>query len=208
MARKQRFLAIQARLNQQKYLLKRFIHNPILSVQIDEMETHEHTKLKPLSIALAVHGKTREILGYQISQMPARGPQTEISVRKYGKRADHRAIGMNSLFADLLPYLDPKAEIVSDCNPKYPKWFGVDSLGLRHRKEKGRRGCVVGGGELKKIGFDPLFSFNHTAAMLRAKVSRLFRRTWNTTKKVEGLSQHIAIYIDCHNQRIVQKSGA
>jgi hypothetical protein len=34
-----------------------------------------------------------------------------------------------------------------------------------------------GNGELKKIGFDPLFSFNHTAAMLRDSVSRLVRQT-------------------------------
>ncbi len=27
---------------------------------------------------------------------------------------------------------------------------------------KGRRGCVLGQGELKRIGHDPLFSLNHT----------------------------------------------
>jgi len=38
-----------------------------------------------------------------------------------------------------------------------------------HRTVKGRRGSIAGQGELKKIGFDPLFSLNHTCAMLRAK---------------------------------------
>ncbi|MEQ1722809.1 MAG: hypothetical protein ABL930_06505, partial [Pseudobdellovibrio sp.] len=54
-------------------------------------------------------------------------------------------------------------------------------------------------GELKKIGFDPLFSLNHTCAMMRAKVSRLIRRTWNTTKKPERLSEHLALAVLHHN---------
>jgi len=52
---------------------------------------------------------------------------------------------------------------------------------------KGRRECVVGQGELKGGGFDPLFSLNHTCAMIRAHVSRLFRRTWNTQSESTGL---------------------
>jgi hypothetical protein len=46
--------------------------------------------------------------------------------------------------------------------------------GAVHTTVKGRHGCVVGQGELKKIVFDPLFSFNHTAAMARANINRLF----------------------------------
>ena len=57
----------------------------------------------------------------------------------------------------------------------------------------------VGQGELKKTAFDPIFSINHTFAMMRANISRLIRKTWNTTKKVESLINHLHIYVWMHN---------
>ena len=59
---------------------------------------------------------------------------------------------------------------------------------------------MTGQGELKKLRFDPLFALNHTCAMLRANINRLFRRTWCTTKKKERLEQHLAVYMDFHNR--------
>ena len=67
---------------------------------------------------------------------------------------------------------------------------------------------MVGQGELKKIGKDPLFSLNHTAAMLRANINRLFRRTWRTTKKPERLADHIALYVWYHNSELIQNLAA
>jgi len=63
----------------------------------------------------------------------------------------------------------------------------------------GKKGCIAGQGELKKATFDPIFSINHTFAMMRANISRLIRKTWNTTKKVEGLIDHLNIYVWMHN---------
>ena len=54
---------------------------------------------------------------------------------------------------------------------------------------KGEKAAITGQGELKKKQRDPLFSINHTLAMLRANINRLVRRTWCTTK----------IYMDVHN---------
>ena len=58
---------------------------------------------------------------------------------------------------------------------------------------------MTGQGELKKLRFDPLFSLNHTCAMLRANINRLFRRTWCTTKKAACLKRHVAVYVRFHN---------
>jgi hypothetical protein len=69
----------------------------------------------------------------------------------------------------------------------------------QHVTVEGQRGCIRGQGELKKVKFDPLFSLNHTMAMLRANVSRLIRQTWCTTKKAERLSDHLALYAYFHN---------
>jgi hypothetical protein len=60
----------------------------------------------------------------------------------------------------------------------------------------------VGQGELKSGGFDPLFSFNHTAAMLRANINRLVRKTWCTTKRIDRLEAHIALYVQFHNREL------
>ena len=35
-----------------------YIQNPAMEIQFDDLETHEHTKCKPLSVALAVERKT------------------------------------------------------------------------------------------------------------------------------------------------------
>jgi sugar phosphate permease len=70
---------------------------------------------------------------------------------------------------------------------------------------QGQRGSSTGQGELKKIKFDPLFSLNHTCAMLRANVSRLFRKTWCTTKRPDQLRAHLMIYAEYHNSQLSQK---
>jgi transposase-like protein len=190
---------------QEEFLKEYSAKSPIRDIQFDEMETFERSKCLPLSLPLVVENKTRLVLGFRVSSMPAKGPLAETSRRKYGYRIDERPKAADALFTEIKPYLSPTLEISSDQNPKYPSWIRPHFPNARHRKFKGRRGCVTGQGELKAGGFDPLFSLNHTAAQLRAHVSRLFRRTWNTTKKKEHLAAHIAIYVQTHNQRILAK---
>lgn len=196
-ARKLRFLALQARLRQNEYLLQ-FLHEPIDRIQFDEMETHEHTKLKPLSIALAVCEKSRKILSFQVASMPAKGLLAKKARKKYGPRADDRVPAMRRIFDDLAALASERASFRSDQNPRYPQFFIDHSW--RHQTIKGSRGAITGQGELKKVTFDPLFSLNHTAAMIRANVNRLFRRTWCTTKKAEALADHLWLYMDFHNR--------
>ena len=200
-ARKLYFLSNIARLKQQARL-EEFKASPISYIQWDDLETSEHSKCKPLSVALAVEPKSRKILGFQVSQMPAKGLLAKIAYRKYGYRKDERAKGWNDLFLSLKPIVAPDAVFLSDENPHYPKALKRHFSEAIHKTTKGRRGCVAGQGELKKIGFDPLFSLNHTCAMLRANLNRLFRRTWCTTKKREALIAHLTIYVEYHNSKL------
>jgi hypothetical protein len=177
------------------------------SLQFDEMESFERSKCLPLSIPLAVHPKSRKILGFGVASMPAKGPLAEVSRRKYGLRADHRAREATMLFEALAPLVSEQAEITSDENPKYPAWLRRKFPQIRHRRVKGKRGCVVGQGELKRVVFDPLFSLNHTCAMVRANVNRLFRRTWCTTKRPDRLRAHLQIYVQFHNSVLTQPIG-
>ena len=177
----------------------------VTELQFDELETIEHTKLKPLSIGLAVETSSRRILGISVASMPCGGPLAHCSRKKYGPRKDERAKKASELFASLRPVVHPSSlKIRTDQKTLYPQWLKAHFPQMKHEAYKGRRGCVVGQGELKKIGFDPLFSLNHTAAMLRANINRLFRRTWCTTKKPERLLRHLYLYVRFHNSVLLE----
>ena len=176
----------------------------VSELEFDDMETFEHTKCKPLSITLAVEHRTRWILGAQVSRMPARGLLTQKALKKYGHRTDERDLGRALLFTDISRFVTPKVLIKSDQNPHYAPSVRAYFPEAEHVQYKGREACVVGQGELKKGGFDPLFSLNHTCAMMRAKVSRLIRKTWNTTKRPDRLQMHLEVAILNHNLRLLR----
>lgn len=179
-----------------------FGSHEVQSMVFDDMESFEHTKCKPIAITLAVEEETRLILGFKVASQPAKGLLVKKALKKYGRRKDERSVKRKELFTLLKDVLHPKASIKSDMSTHYTfdvrKYFPQ----CQHTTFKGRKACVVGQGELKAIGFDPLFSLNHTAAMLRANINRLFRRSWNTTKKLENLGYHIALYTLYHNYKI------
>lgn len=172
-------------------------------IQFDDMETFEHTKCKPVAISLAVVEDERRILDYQVCKQPAKGLLVKKALKKYGKRPDERPIYRALLFQNLKPLVTKNVQISTDESTHYiqdiKKHFPLST----HIQHKGRRGCVVGQGELKEGAFDPLFSLNHTAAMVRYKMSRLVRRTWVTTKKLENLKHHLAIMAFQHNRRLL-----
>jgi transposase-like protein len=178
-----------------------------ITLQFDEMETLEHTKLKPLSIGLVVEENSRQILGISVASMPAGGLLAELSRKKYGPRPDHRAAQASRLLGSLKPWVGSrKLTFRTDEKTVYPSWIRRHFPECQHLTHKGRRGCVVGQGELKKIERDPLFSLNHTAAMFRANVNRLFRRTWCTTKRPERLLAHLYLYLRYHNTELIRAS--
>ena len=172
-------------------------------IEFDDLETFEHTKCKPLSVTVAVEEKTRRILGFSVSRMPAKGRLAKISVKKYGPRIDERSFGREKLFSELKNLVIDSAIIKSDQNPHYPKDVARFFPNAKHVTTKGGRGCIVGQGELKRLGFDPLFSLNHTFAKLRADVNRLARKTWSTTKLPKRLELHLAIASLYHNQQLL-----
>ena len=195
--RKFRFLASQARLEHKRF--QRSIH-ALTSIQFDDLETSEHSKCKPLSVALAVEPISRKILSFQVSQMPAKGHLAKVALHKYGLRKDKRPKGWNALFRELKPMAKEDCHFLSDQNPHYEAHLKRQFPRAEHHKVKGGRGCIAGQGELKKLHFDPLFSLNHACAMLRANLNRLVRRTWCTTKTKQGLKDHLALYVAFHNR--------
>ena len=198
-ARKLEYMATQSRLKWDDHLQDCDL---ISSIQFDELQTIEHTKCKPLSVAMAVSEKSRKIIGFRVSQMPATGYLAAISRKKYGYRVDGRVDGMNDLFKQLKGQLAPNIEIRSDECSFYSGIVKTHFPKAKYRQYKGQKGAVAGQGELKKVLRDPLFYINHTFAMLRANINRLVRKTWCTTKKVSRLIDHLSIYLWVHNSKL------
>lgn len=206
-ARKLDFLGRQSKLRHEEFLQKHAAEGAekFTALQFDEMETSERSKLLPLSIPIAVSEKSQKILGFRIAEMPAKGPHFLRSTKKYGPRRDDRPAAIEALLRELAPITVPDVHLISDCCPRYPDPVRKAWPEARYRRVKSRRACVVGQGELKRGGYDPLFWLNQAAAMVRANVNRLVRRTWCTTKRRDRLESHLWMYVRYHNKVLTER---
>ena len=199
--RKLIYLAAKARLAQQE-LLGKLAKDKVTFMQFDDLITIEHTKLKPLAVTTAVDANRRFILGTEVSSIPAFGHLAAMSRKKYGARENAHPEGIKRLFEQIKDAIDDEALIKSDEHSFYPKVVKKFFPKCRHKRYKGARGSIAGQGELKKLKYDPLFVLNHTHAMLRANINRLFRKTWCTTKNPDMLKNHLDLYIHYFNQNL------
>ncbi len=171
----------------------------VKEVQFDELETFIHTKLKPVTVPIAVEKHTRKVLAINIGDIGAKGHLKQISVKKYGPRPSERMKALKGLVNDLKTCVDAKASFGTDECPLYPKLIRENFPFAHHKTCKGKRGAVVGLGELKKTVFDPIFTLNHTYAMFRDNLKTLSRRTWATAKRKDRLLDLLNIYAWFHN---------
>ena len=168
-------------------------------IQFDELETFEHSKCKPVTVPIAVEADTRKILSLDVGAIAAKGKLANISVKKYGKRKCYRKNVLRNLLRDLKNCADENTTFRTDKSKHYPPRMKEFFPTNTHLKHKGRRACVVGQGELKSGGFDPLFSLNHTYAMFRDNLKRLSRKTWCTSKLIKYLKRMLYMYAWYHN---------
>lgn len=194
--RKLAYLARKARSSQKDFLRTQVVSH----LQFDDLITIEHTKMKPLTVSLAVDAKTRVILGAEVGRIPAFGLLAEKSRQKYGRRRCQHDKTLNRLFEKVAPVVAANALVESDEHPRYPKFVTRFLPNRQHVRYPGGRGAIAGQGELKKLIYDPLFKLNHSCAMLRANINRLIRKTWCTTKSPWHLQQHLDIFVDFHNR--------
>lgn len=199
--RKLPFLGERARRWNVKYLggMRSKIH----SIQIDDLITKENSKLKPLSVSVAVDERTRTLLALEVSQIPAFGHLAKLAVKKYGRRQDQHQQGLERLFDTITPLLQAEVRVRSDEHQRYPYYVAKYLPRARHECFKSERATVAGQGELKKVRFDPLFAVNHACAMLRGNVNRLIRKTWCTTKDPNRLKDHLDLFMHYYNQHLL-----
>lgn len=201
--RKLPYLAALCRIRNRKRLLK--FKGRIHNIQIDDLITKENSKLKPLSVSIAVDENRRIILGAEVSKIPAFGHLAKIAIKKYGTRKDEHLEGLTRLFQIISPLVTSEVLIKSDEHQRYPGFISAYLPKAKHLSFKSERGCVAGQGELKKTIFDPLFIVNHTCAVLRANINRLIRKTWCTTKDPMRLKDHLDVFIYFYNDQLLKK---
>ena len=169
------------------------------NIQFDDLITKENSKLKPLSVSLAVDSDTRYILSAEVSKIRAFGHLSKKGRSKYPERGNEHKAGLERMFKKLLSCVDERASIRSDEHRFYPEFVARYFPKSSYQQFKSERACIVGQGELKRPRLDPLFCINHTCAMLRANINRLFRKTWCTTKDPRRLKDHLDIFICFYN---------
>ena len=168
---------------------------------LDEMESIEHTKLKPLTIPLIVDEEQR-ILGVGVGEIPSKGHLAGISRKKYGPRQDDSRTKMQEILAKLPDRLHPQI-VHSDGKTSYVELIKARWPGCEHQQHPRRATKVKEEPHLKhhKLRYDPMFSINQRCAKLRSDVKRLVRRSWCTTKKPINLYKHLMIYA-CYNNQL------
>ncbi len=165
-------------------------------VQFDEMESFEHTRLKPLSIAIAVKAGSGEILDAQVASMPYRGRLVAIAFSKYGRRPDNRALAASRTLRSVALAADDKLNVLTDLKSSYPQLIRSALPSARHHPVKAAPRPPL---PRRANADDPLFTLNHTCAKIRHDLSRMARKVWTTTKKARYLQAHLDLYIAFNN---------
>jgi len=165
-------------------------------VQMDEMETYEHSTLKPLSIILAVRPKTGQIISASVAPMNCHGVMAGKSRDIYGVRADRRNEVFRESLRSVMMVAKHTMTISTDGKDTYRPAIREMIPSAVHE--------VHGRPKISKIDrppkkWDPLYCINQTSAKLRADLSRLARQTWSATKRASALADHLAIYIAFNN---------
>ncbi len=183
-------------------------------LMFDESETIEHTKCKPLNIAVVVNEKY-QILSMKVAVMPSKGKLAAVSRKKYGWRANERDQKILEAFTEVKAHLvSQPALIKSDMYPNYKRLVQVAFPGIPYSqylgKEKKKKYQERLHENLRKRVYDPLWAVNHGGAMIRDRIKRLCRRNWCTTKLVKNLQLQLDLYV-LHNLGVLNlgpKSGA
>ena len=174
---------------------------PLSEFYLDEMESIEHTKLKPLTIPLLLD-REQNILGVSCGRIPAKGHLAEISRKKYGVRSNDSTFLVQKMLASLPDSIKPVL-MKSDGKQSYRNLVSRRWPGLRHemhiRKPDKQKELLFLSYEKKK--FDPMFALNQRCAKLRDDIKRLARKNWCTTKRPENLAKHLLIYA-CYNNQV------
>lgn len=179
-------------------------HNEVLRLGLlksyrfnfDEMETFQHTRLKPISVSIAVDATNGNIIEALACQMSGKGHTAALSKKIYGFRRDDRPKTRVEALASVSHCVLPKSVIITDGMLSYILAIRTELPTVKHKIIKSRANNqtqTVG-------GLDEMFWLNLTCAKIRHNLSRFTRRSWITTKRIQMLQAHLDMYI-CFNNK-------
>ena len=113
--RKLLYLAKKAKLRHQDFLQE--LKNKVTSVEFDDLITSEHTKMKPLTLSIAVDATKRTILSARVGRIPAFGLLADRSRKKYGPRDNDHPKTLKAMFEEMSFTIAPTALVQSDEHP-------------------------------------------------------------------------------------------
>jgi len=165
-------------------------------VQFDELQTFEHTHLKPVSVAVAIRAKTGEIIDIDVAMMSSFGAMVRRTRELYLDWHEARHGARESVFRSVAKCAKPGITIMTDKDRRYPPIINrlVPGARIDQHLSLGSDNHPCPG------GFDPMFKLNHLFAKMRQDLSRLFRSTWATTKTLAGLYNHLMLYVAWQNK--------
>ena len=179
---------------------QRISQNKISHIQFDDLITKEKTKLKPLSVSVVVDAKRRFILDANVSQIASFGHLATLSVKKYGRRKSNHLKILDYTFKNIASCVDECALIESDEHKNYKPIVNKYFSKAQYIQYKSQKSCIAGQGELKQTKHDPIFTIEHTLAMMRDSISTLVRRSWCVSQDPKRLQGHLDIFIYYYNQ--------
>lgn len=91
----------------------------VYHMQFDDLISSVHTKLKPVSISIALDAQRRFVLGAEVGSIPAFGHLAELSRKKYGRRLNEHKEKLDQLFQQIAPAKHQNAKIHSDEHRNY-----------------------------------------------------------------------------------------
>lgn len=170
-------------------------------VLIDEQETFEHTKFRPLSIMMAVRAKDGFIIDAQVASFKTRG--THHAPRKYVDeyRPDQRPVAIEDVLLTVKKCTRNEADLTieSDEGSSYSQILGRILPQATYNRVRQLLPSYIPRAEQRKMR-QPLFWMKVTQAKIRNDLSRMARKTWVTTKRDWGLQAHLDLYIAWNNR--------
>ena len=166
-------------------------------VQFDEMESFEHTRLKPLSLCIAVEPEKAKLIDIQVGTLNYKGRLASFALSKYGVRRDTSEEACLRVLEGIKNCGIREVQVTTDGKSSYPKLIKITLPDARHNAVKAQKISIAQ--RLFRKGRrnenDPLFVLNYMAAKIRHDLSRMARKVWVTTKKANCLQAHLDLYI-------------
>jgi hypothetical protein len=196
--RKFLFLAKMAEIEHHKALRHKNFN--VSDVQFDEMLSFEHTRLKPLSISLAVESKSFRIIDLQVAQSHYQGRLSSIALAKYGKREDKSFEARRRVLESIRSQMSQSCHITTDAKPSYCREIKelIPAARLSQVRNRGNRLKILLSAR-RRNSRDRMFELNLIAARIRHDLSRMSRKSWVTTKLTERLQKHLLLFVAFEN---------